>query len=140
MKLSDLTRFSREALGALLWSESDVDEDGNGVPFLDDAPGTHYESGADVPCEDLEWDESGLGEFARDCESFYSEVIEAGLSSAGTVEQLAHDFILTRNGHGAGFWDGDYPEPAGSVLTRMSKAYSTVGLYRGDDGKLYFHG
>ena len=138
MKLSDLSRFSREALGALLWSESDVDEDGDGVPFLDDAPGTHYESGADVPCEDLEWDESGLGEFARDCESFYSEVIEAGLSSAGTVEQLAHDFILTRNGHGAGFWDRGIGED-GQELTRMAKAYGTVGLYRGDDGKLYFH-
>ena len=140
MKLSDLSRFSREALGALLWSESDVDEDGNGVPFLDDAPGTRYESGADVPCEEFEWDESGLDEFSRDCEGFLGDVIEAGLSSAGTVEQLAHDFILTRNGHGAGFWDGDYPEPAGSALTKLAESYGTVGLYRGDDGKLYFHG
>ena len=138
MKLSDLSRFSREALGTLLWSESDVDEDGDGVPFLDDAPGTHYESGADVPCEDFEWDESGLDEFARDCEGFLSDVIEAGLSDALPADALASDFVLTRNGHGTGFWDRGIGED-GRELTRMAKAYGTVGLYRGDDGKLHFH-
>ena len=138
MKLSDLSRFSREALGTLLWSESDVDEDGDGVPFLDDAPVTRYESGADVPCEDFEWDESGLDEFARDCEGFLSDVIEAGLSDALPADALASDFVLTRNGHGAGFWDRGIGED-GQELTRMAKAYGTVGLYRGDGGKLHFH-
>ena len=138
MKLSALSRFSRGALGALLWSESDVDEDGDGVPFLDDAPVTRYESGADVPCEDFEWDESGLDEFARDCEGFLSDVIEAGLSDALPADALASDFVLTRNGHGAGFWDRGIGED-GQELTRMAKAYGTVGLYRGDGGKLHFH-
>lgn len=138
MKLSALSPFAREALGALLWSESDVDADGNGVPFLDDAPGTHYASGADVPCEEFEWDESGLEEFARDCDSFYSEVIESGLSDVLRADQFASDFILTRNHHGAGFWDRGIGE-AGRKLTEMSHAYGTVGLYHGDDGKLHFH-
>ena len=138
MKLSDLSRFSREALGTLLWSESDIDEDGNGVPFLDYAPGTRYESGADVPCEDFEWDESGLDEFSRDCEGFLSDVIEAGLSHVLPADALASDFVLTRNGHGAGFWDRGLGAD-GNKLTRMAKTYGTVGLYRGDDMKLYFH-
>lgn len=138
MKLSALSRFSREALGALLWSESDVDGDGNGVPFLDDAPGTRYESGADVPCEDFEWDESGLDEFSRDCEGFLSDVIEAGLSHVLPADVLASDFVLTRNDHGAGFWDRGLGED-GRKLTSLAEAYGTVGLYRGDNGKLYFH-
>lgn len=138
MKLSALSPFAREALGALLWSESDIGEDGNGIPFLDDAPGTRYASGADVPCEEFEWDESGLEEFARDCDSFYSEVIEAGLSDVLRADQFASDFVLTRNGHGAGFWDRGLGAD-GYKLTRMAKPYSTVGLYRGEDGKLYFH-
>jgi len=26
-------------------------------------------------------------------------------------------------GHGAGFWDGDYPEPQGKLLTELSKTF-----------------
>ena len=51
-----------------------------------------------------------------------------------------HDFWLTRCGHGAGFWDGDRPEPAATVLTKASKAYGEVDLYIGDDGKVYAMG
>ena len=138
MKLSDLSRFSREALGTLLWSESDVDENGNGVPFLDDAPGTRYDSGHDVPCEDFDFDPEGLAEFARDCESFLSWVEDAGLYGLMSADALADDFVLTRNGHGAGFWDRGLGAD-GNKLTRMAKTYGTVGLYRGDDMKLYFH-
>ncbi len=47
-----------------------------------------------------------------------------------------HDFWLTRNGHGAGFWDGDYPV-TGDALTTASKLFKPVDLYIGDDGKIY---
>jgi len=55
----------------------------------------------------------------------------------GEWEQAGHDFWLTRNGHGAGFWDGDWPEPASSRLTAASKAYGESDPYVGDDGNLY---
>ncbi len=58
-----------------------------------------------------------------------------------TPEQLGHDFWLTRNGHGAGFWDRYYDngeaEEMGNVLTRLSKPYGESSLYIGDDGALY---
>jgi hypothetical protein len=50
---------------------------------------------------------------------------------------LAHDFWLTRNHHGAGFWDGDYPEPLGQQLTDLAHSFKECDLYTGDDGKLY---
>lgn len=50
--------------------------------------------------------------------------------------QAGHDFWLTRNGHGAGFWDGDWDE-IGDDLTAISKAFPQVDLYVGDDGKIY---
>jgi len=50
---------------------------------------------------------------------------------------MGHDFWLTRNGHGAGFWDGDWSEPHGSKLDEIAKAFSTVDLYRGSDGRIY---
>jgi len=55
-------------------------------------------------------------------------------------EQAGHDFWLTRNGHGAGFWDGDWPEPAATRLTKASKRYGQVDLYVGDDGKIHASG
>ncbi len=48
-----------------------------------------------------------------------------------------HDFWLTRNRHGAGFWDGDYPEPAASQLTKASHNYGEVSLYVGDDNLIH---
>lgn len=51
--------------------------------------------------------------------------------------QAGHDFWLTRNGHGAGFWDGDWPEEDGKKLTSVSKGYGSFDLYVGDDGLIY---
>lgn len=48
-----------------------------------------------------------------------------------------HDFWLTRNGHGAGFWDGDWPEAVGKRLTKSSNDYGEYNLYIGDDGRIY---
>ena len=44
-------------------------------------------------------------------------------------EQAGHDFWLTRNGHGCGFWDGDWPEKAGERLTKASKEFGEVHIY-----------
>jgi hypothetical protein len=48
-----------------------------------------------------------------------------------------HAFWLTRNGHGAGFWDGDWPEPHASALDEASKAFGSFDLYVGDDGMIH---
>ena len=48
------------------------------------------------------------------------------------------DFWFTRNGHGVGYWDGDYPEPQATRLDDASKRFGEVWLYVGDDGQLYF--
>ncbi len=61
----------------------------------------------------------------KDCRDFWdahSHLI------AGRERQAGHDFWLTRNGHGAGFWDGGWPEH-GAVLTKASKVYGSVDLF-----------
>lgn len=55
------------------------------------------------------------------------------------LEQAGHDFWLTRNGHGAGFWDGDWPEPQATELTDAAKMFGMSDLYLGDDGLLYLN-
>lgn len=37
-------------------------------------------------------------------------------------EKAAHDFWFTRQGHGAGYWDGDLPDDIGTILTAAAKA------------------
>lgn len=50
--------------------------------------------------------------------------------------QCGHDFWLTRNGHGAGFWDRGYGD-LGDELTSACDPYGSCDLYVGDDGKVY---
>ena len=51
--------------------------------------------------------------------------------------RVGHDLWLTQNRHGAGFWDGDWPEEIGERLTEISKKFGECHLYVGDDGKIY---
>jgi hypothetical protein len=77
---------------------------------------------------------ASLQSMREDCDDFMNgvkDLIEDDVSRAG------HDFWLTRNGHGAGFWDGDWPEEAGKILTKRSKEYGSSYLYVGDNGKLF---
>lgn len=115
-----LKRFFSAYVECLLWSGSDRY---TGENFQDQ----------DHDVEDITRD--GIKEILSDCESFMHDacdMIEDDLSRAG------QDFCLTRNDHGAGFWDGDWPEN-GDTLTKMCRPYGTQGLqlYR---GKLYVHG
>lgn len=54
---------------------------------------------------------------------------------AGTV---GHNFVLTRNHEGAGFWDLGLGS-AGEELTGHAHPYGECGLYVGDDGGLYVY-
>lgn len=54
-----------------------------------------------------------------------------------TEAQLGHDFWLTREGHGSGFWDEGMGE-LGDRLTKAAKIYGEGNIYVGDDGKLHF--
>jgi hypothetical protein len=82
------------------------------------------------------WDASMLAEetvtkIDQDCRKF---VFDAALPSSNYAD-AGHDFALTRNNHGAGFWDGDWVN--GEVLTKISHTFGECGLYLGDDDKIY---
>ncbi len=74
-----------------------------------------------------------MAQMVEDCKAFQET---AGDMIAGREKRAGHDFWLTRNGHGAGFWDGDWIQH-GDKLTEISKAYGSVDLYVGDDDKIY---
>lgn len=71
----------------------------------------------------------------RTCAAFQQQ--NAAILADIDKEQAGHDLWLTRNGHGAGFWDRGYPQEIGEKLTSEAQALGEEDLYVGDDGKLY---
>lgn len=49
-------------------------------------------------------------------------------------DHIAHDLWLTRQGHGAGFWDGDYGNRLGKDLTKLCESYREVNLFVDEQG------
>lgn len=113
--------FTIAYIEAALWSSNDESDEQGGEP-LD----------ANYGVDDIA--PKTLARILNDCEAFqqdHADDIGSGLERAG------HDFWLTRNGHGAGFWDGDWEDEIGQRLTEASDVYGSVDLYVGDDGLIY---
>jgi hypothetical protein len=117
--MTDFEKFKTAYILAMLWSSTDESTEAGGNP-LDD----NY-SREDIDPETME-------AIDADCVAFLSK---ADISEHGP-ELAGHDFWLTRNGHGAGFWDGDWTN--GDALTELSKEFGNLDPYVGDDGKIYF--
>ncbi len=73
-------------------------------------------------------------DFQRTNEGLLSKAQE--LDASYTIDRAGHDFWLTRNRHGAGFWDRGLGI-VGKDLTEMAHPYGSCGIYKGDDGLLY---
>lgn len=116
MKTPTLDKFTRAYLECAIWSSSD--DDGNS---LDD--------GRDI--SDISND--FIKDAIEDCNAFRESA--GDMLADWTDEQAGHDFWLTRNGHGAGFWDRGLPME--DALTALAKPYGEVYLYVGDDGLIY---
>jgi hypothetical protein len=54
-------------------------------------------------------------------------------------DYAAHDFILTRNHHGAGFWDGDWVAPWGDRLTALAQTFPQLESYLDDNKTLQLY-
>lgn len=112
-----LDAFKMAYVEAALWSSTDD----KGVP-LDKDHGPH------------EIAPETLAQMCEDCRQFqeaYGTLIADNIVCAG------HDFWLTRQRHGAGYWDGDWPEEIGKKLTEAAHAFGEFDLYVGDDGLIY---
>jgi hypothetical protein len=123
-----MTIVTDEAFASYLVTALATSMDSGGRPLYD---------GYDI--DDFDSDETLLQR--SQCEDFLSsnsETINYLLEQGHDLETILHDFWLTRCGHGAGFWDGDYPEPYDRQLTEAAKVYGNVDIYVGDDGILYF--
>lgn len=122
-------QFKVAFIGALLWSTS-----GGNYDFLDQHFGPE-----DFSDELSERIDAECKAFFEGNKGYIDDVYFIGRRSGDTsVEAMAgHDFALTRNGHGAGFWDGSWTYEVGILMTAASDLAGPLEVYVGDDGKLY---
>lgn len=117
--------FTREYLGTALWAETDED-------------GEPLDSRYSVD----DFDAAAIDQAMADCAAFLSafgaeiQAVEP-LIAPRLLDLAAHDLWLTRNGHGAGFWDGDWPEPLAARLTEAAHALGELYVYAGDDERMH---
>lgn len=131
---TDLEKFFAAYVQTALWSSNDNADESGGEPF----DFNYTES--DIAPATLEAMKADCAKFL-DC---WGKLIEAAVATGDVKcgpdfdvdERAGHDFWLTRNGHGAGFWDGDWPEPFADQLTYAAKTFGEFDLYLGDDGSI----
>lgn len=103
---------------ALLWSETD--DQGQSLDALYDV--------SDI-------DQESLRKLRLDCAMFFACHFE-DCKTVGDWARVGHDFCLTRNHHGAGFWDRGLGD-LGERLTVAAHSFGEQSLYVGDDNQLH---
>lgn len=114
-------RAFRDYIACALWASCDD----NGEP-LDSVYSIDDINKKSLLAQYREW-----SEFAQDNAEL---IAQSGLSPM----DCAHDFWLTRNRHGAGFWDRGIGN-IGKQLTDRARDCGSVDAIIGDDGSIYFY-
>jgi hypothetical protein len=115
-----MDQFTEGYIECAYWSS--ITDEGKPMDSMDNEPAAETTARMIADCAKFQADNAGLLELACQYQS---------------LARQGHDFWLTRNHHGAGFWDGDYPKELGEALTKASRAFSECDLYIGDDGLIY---
>lgn len=129
----DIDRFTGWYIKAALWSTS------GDVESLDE---THDENGLSTEARE---------KAERDCFDFLEthgdnilaahDAVRYGRwnrLSPDTFGDAGYDFWMTRNGHGVGFWDGDWPDESNpDDMDVYCNRVGEVDPYVGDDNLIY---
>lgn len=126
-----IEKFLKQYVETALWASNDESDENTGGEPMD----RNYDY------DDV--DEKALQQMRVDIKKFL-ELAEPYIQDAD-ITDVAHDFWLTRGGHGTGFWDKEdkYGEENAKALTAISKKFPEASLYLGDpdeDGekKIYY--
>lgn len=117
-----LDAFTQAYIAAMFWTDCGPDsEDMSGATFAELAP-------------------DALDTIKADCAAWQAEnaalLAQAyAVPGYGDETHVGHDYWLTRNGHGTGFWDRGLGA-LGDLLSAACRGRE-VWTYRGDDGLIY---
>ncbi len=135
-KAPALTPFLEAYMTAALWSTTHTIDPIN--PDDEDAEGETRNLDDDFSILDIHPDT--VKEMAKDCAKFQTEnrlhLLAAYKREGYTESSAGHDFWLTRNGHGVGFWDRGLGV-VGDTLTAAAKQFKECNLCIGDDNKIH---
>lgn len=126
------TGFIRGYKVALLWANTYVEVDGESVNI----------SEVDVFPTIWDFTPEAEAEISQECNDFLSQdgvigLIESVLSDSYDSEYAGHDFLLTRSGHGAGFWDRGFGE-AGDKLSDLSRPFGDAAAWVDADEAVHY--
>lgn len=104
---------------------------------------TTDEDGNSVETNEDMLDDDSRRKMVEDADSFYEsneKLINETVINDDSYDfsTAGHDFFLTRNRHGAGYWDRGLEEN-GEKLTKLAHSEGEAYAYLGDDGKVYYH-
>lgn len=110
-RFKKLDSFTQGFVEAVYWTE---EEELNGATF------------ADLTDESLEI-------IVAECKEF--QQLHRVLLDKTSADDHRHgvDFWLTRNRHGAGFWDRGYDDTVGKMLTEQAHGYGSAYVYTFDE-------
>jgi hypothetical protein len=116
--------FTDAFIEAALWAEMDDEDEPLDANYTAD-----------------DFDSASMEQMKDDAMMFlemnYDLLERASRNDQKTFREMGVDFWLTMNGHGAGFWDGDYPETGDEITAVIKKEWPEQNLYVGDDGQIY---
>lgn len=117
-----MDNFTRGYIDCALWSSNDD----KGTP-LDEI--------------DVELSANARASIIAECAEFQREnaaLLEEARADGRGDEFLGHDFWLTRNRHGAGYWDGRVSEALGKALTDAAHRAGERTLYISDANEIEY--
>lgn len=145
MKTTPFDEFLRGYMAALWWSSTDC------------IPSDRSDSGQEevVNLDSYDPSQDAINQCTADCRAFF-DANEADIHAAAGLYDTSsgdgadtgydfagHDFALTRNRHGVGFWDREElkedleEESLGQRLTKASHDAGEVHPYLGDDNLIH---
>lgn len=153
----ELDDFTRAYIEAAMWTLTDTwrecpecgyitrDDDARTCPECANADGERElelhdgEDRDDLGASDIA--PEAIEAARRDCIAFQQQfrlLLDDAENETGRDDAShGHDFWLTRNDYGAGFWDRGYSDALGDALTEGAKGFGEVDWYVGDDGRVY---
>lgn len=136
----NLDKFTQAYIQAMLWSTNDNSDESGGIPldenysFMDLSP----EALTRIVDDCNKFQAENADDISRHPHTVRCHTDSYGRDEYSGLECAGHDFWLTRNHHGVGFWDRDWlDQEVKDRLTAACHKFGECWVEVGDDGLLY---
>lgn len=141
----DVDHMLNQATETLIWSSSEIEDHNTNVED-GEIEGEEISRYSDLSPASQEYLKNEIVDFIAAYPELVGEVLGRegyGSDDGDPNGAFAHDFILTKNGEGAGFWDRpalDEGKLGSRITEALSSARNDISLEVGDDGNVHIFG